>query len=338
MVINNRVKKNPEKIKKEIIRELNKGPKGTSEISENINSNWLTTEKFLIELIESKDIIEIISASKSKVYASRNDLSFFYLPLSEDIREKTFSLLDTFSKRWQEKTGKIPSKTVLQKLAVEFVEDDDKLYKEIPVLRFHYGQTLALRYEEGIDVSKFKLNETQNKKLNNLIQIYKNYSSKEAKDRQYEKSSMKFYKEKEQMSRSLVKDSKIAENKIFNLMVYYYPDLSESFALFDRMAYCAINILNLKKHKEEWLSDFKEVYSLIWDCLTTEAYFNDIERFIAPDKIDLFFQIKSNYLTSKITNVRDVLDELESGVNSLDSGEINSPDSVSEFVHGMFVD
>src|SRR4030042_4618236 len=95
-----KIKKIPGEIKSEILDQLKGGPKTNAEISEAINSNWLTTEKFLKELKEEKKIIELISAPKSKIYADLNDLAFFYLPLDKKIREQTFSLLYTINKLW----------------------------------------------------------------------------------------------------------------------------------------------------------------------------------------------------------------------------------------------
>jgi DNA-binding transcriptional regulator YhcF (GntR family) len=77
-----------------------------AELADKIGSNWITTEKFLSELIQEKKVIEIISASKSKVYANITDLAFFYLPLSDDVRNKTLGLLSTISVSYKEKTGK----------------------------------------------------------------------------------------------------------------------------------------------------------------------------------------------------------------------------------------
>ena len=266
-----------------------------------------------------------------------NDLAFFYLPISEEVRQKTLSLLSLLNQRWKEKTSKIPLRTVLQKLAVEFVENQENLRKEIPILRFHYGQTLAMRHEDGIEYGKLELTKEQGEYLDRLIGIYKNFSSKDAKDRQYKKDFMKFYSKKEKMWTALTKkEYKGAEEGLLDMGVYYYPDLLKSFNLFDRLIYCAVNILNTKKNNEELLSRLREVYSLVWDCLTTEAYFNDISTYIEKGKEELFSQIKSNYLTAKVANVRNILDELESDVNSLELEDIDGSDNVSEFVHELF--
>jgi len=332
-----RERKTSEGIKEAIVLELNKGPKTVSELSANIKSNWITTEKFLNELLTEKKVIEIISASKSKVYGSSSDPAFFNLPLSENTREKTLSLLKTIQDTWKKETDVPLQKTVLQKLAVQFVEENN-LQKEIPILRFHYGQTLALRSEESIETGIYPLESNQEKNLKNLVKEYKSYSAKEAKLKQYDKPSMIFYKAKEDALNNLHPQKELSKKKFFNLLANYPSELSESFKLFDRFIYCTINVLKLKKGKEDYLVRLKEAFSLVWDCLTTEAYLYDIERNIDPEKRELFLQIKSNCLNSRIMSVSNALEEIEGEVNNLELGEMNTSDNLSDFVHELFND
>ena len=324
-------RKTPNEIKEDILIELEKGPKNISEIADNIKSNWITTEKFLTELEDEKKIIELISASKSKVYASKKDLSFFYLPLSQKIREKTLSLLFTINKLWKEENKQSPQRTILQKIAVKFVEENN-LQEEIPILRNHYGQTLALRFEEDSYSKEFSLSESQKKILKSLIKKYKSLTSSAARLEQYEKPSMHFYNQKEKLLKDFSKEDKI-ESNFFDLLLEYPSELSLSFEVFNREVFCAVNILN-SKEINEYLPRLRETFSLIWDCLTTELYFYDAEKLIDKEKIELFNQIKSNYLNSKITNVSNVLEEFENEVVSLEPNK--SSYNLSESVHELF--
>jgi hypothetical protein len=328
-----RERKTSEEIKGAIILELNKGPKTVSEIAEGIKSNWITTEKFLNELITEKRVIELISALKSKVYGSLSDPAFFNLPLSNKTREKTLSLLKTIQEVWKKETDSPLQKTVLQKLAVKFVEINN-LQNDIPVLRFHYGQTLAMRSEENMEIKLYPLENSQERALKNLIKEYKGYSAKDAKLKQYEKPSMIFYKIKEEAFNNLRQE--LNKNKFFNLLANYPSELSESFTLFDRFIYCAISVLKLKKGKEDYLIKLKEIFSLVWDCLTTEAYFYDVEKSIAPEKKDLFLQLKSNCINSKVLSVSSALEEIEGEINNLELEEMNTSDNLSDFVHELF--
>ena len=325
-------RKTPEEIKLAILTELNKGPKSTSELAQIINSNWLTTEKFLSELIQEKRIIELISASKSKVYASVNDPAFFYLPLSEETRDKTASLLKTIYERWKEKTGKIPQKTILQKLAVEFVEQN-KLEKEIPIARFHYGQTLTLRYEENVPCQIWKLNEQQNISLDILINKFSSLNTSQAKNLQYEKPLMRFYRNKE----NVLKDFSNKENlkkSLADLLISYPSELTESFEMFDRLTFC-IRIAARAEDSEDYLMELREFFSIFWNFLTSEIYFIDLEHFIPEGKKELFFQIKSNYLNMNKNQLKETIKDFENQLIDLNipsSKEIEISDFVSELL------
>ena len=60
MTTKTKIKKTPEQIKEDILNELQNGPKTISEISENMNSNWLTIEKFLNELIYQSPLSQLL--------------------------------------------------------------------------------------------------------------------------------------------------------------------------------------------------------------------------------------------------------------------------------------
>ncbi|MBT6690527.1 hypothetical protein HN903_01995 [archaeon] len=328
-----RVKKTPEQIKEDILNNLNSGPKNAHEISEDINSNWLTIEKFLNELINEDKIIELISATKSKIYASKEDLSFFYLPLREEIREETTSLLYTINKIWKERVNEPLQRTVLQKLAVEFVENNN-LENKVPIARFHYGQTLLLRYEEVVGSNEFKVNTEQMNNLLELIDKYKTLTANKARLKQYEKDSMKFYKDKEEvMNYFCLKDKETLSRELFNMMASYPTELMESFTLFDRIVYCANTVsISQSEEAEIYLTRLKEIFSLFWDLITTEAFFQDAKKAVVEEKIELFNQIKINYMNTKKTQVSRVLDDIESEINLL---KIDSGSETSDLIHEL---
>jgi len=341
---NSKIKKTPKEIKEDILNELREGPKTISDISVNINSNWLTVEKFINELMEEKEgrkIYELISASKSKVYCSSDDLAFYCLPFREDIRKNTLALLHTISEIWKEKTKQEILRTKLQKIAVEFVEEAN-LKEEIPVLNFHYGQTLALRYEENIsNPITFDLSTVQKQKLLGIISKYKDWSVHKVQLAQYEKPGMEFYREKETKTIDLFTPSNPDNLKesIFKLSSLYPIQLKESFEVFDKFVYCVINILNLKE-KQEHLQKIKEIFYLLWDCLTTEYFFNDAEQWINNEKKELFFQIKSNNLNSKLSSVETLLNDLKEEIESLEEDKFKNGTSEKskELLHSLLSD
>lgn len=341
-----RNKKTSEEIKSDILSQLKDGPKTTSEIGENINSNWLTVEKFLKELKEKGEVMAIISSQKMKVYRRTDDLTYYGLPFSKEIRDRSSSLLFTIARRWKNETGTYPSRTMLQKVAVELIEDSNEQLRDIPILRFHYGQILAVRYDESFkkDYKILNLTPKQDLALSELINKYKNFSSGKAQLEQYKKESMKFYYEKEAnlIKTFSDKDYDNIEKSLLKLSVYYPDELKETFELFDKFTYCSVILLNLTDEKEklEALNKIKEVFYLLWDTITTNCFFYDSERHILEDKKELFNQIKSNVLNSKISNVYSVLEDLKSEVDSINPAnlKISDSDKSKEFIHELLED
>ena len=340
------IKKNPEEIKSEILNQLRSGPKTTTEIGEAINSNWLTIEKFLRELKDQGLVIELVSSPKMKVYRRTDDLAFYGLPFSESIRNKSCSLLFTIADKWQSETKTTPSRTMLQKIAVELIEKSDKQLNEIPILKFHYGQTLAVRYDESFKQEYKLLNLTseQNILLLSLIEKYRKMSSGRAQIEQYKKEGMEFYYEKEAnvIKGLCATNLKNIENNLLRLSIYYPVELENTFELFDKFIYCSIVLLNLsnEKDKQESLNKIKETFYLLWDTITTNYFFYDSEKHILPEKKELFNQIKSNILNSKIANLSSVIEDMESEVNSINPEKISKFDleKSQEFLHELLED
>jgi len=327
MVAESKIKKTSEEIKNAILNSLKEGPKTITEISEFINSNWITVEEYLKKLKEEREVVEIVSSPKMKVYRRMDDLAFYGLPFSKEIREDTFALLCLIAKMWRENNGKNPPRTILQKVAVEFVEEFRNDFR-CPILNFHYGKTLALRYDQKFEneCKKLKITQEQKKSLLGLIEEYKDWSSSEAKEKQYKKEGMEFYKTKEELLDlfSSDKDEEITR-KILELSVYYPSELSETYELFDKFEYCSINILNINKKdmKKEYIQKLKEIFSLVWDVITTNAFFHEAEKYIEEDRKELFNYIKNNTMNSKISNVSPILEDLKSEIDSLPLENIN---------------
>jgi len=340
MLVKAKVKKTSKQIKEEILNELRNGPKTISEISENINSNWLTIEKFLKELMkeEDKKIYELISAPKSKVYCSSEDLAFYCLPIKEEVRKNTLDILHTISNTWREKTKQEISRTKLQKIAVKLVEEEN--IEKVPILNFHYGQTLALRYENNLTCNKvFNFDSKQKTKLLFLIGKYKDWPAHKVQLEQYEKQGMEFYQEKEKIDFLALDKLGDLKKSILKLSSLYPIELEKSFEVFDKFVYCFINIINLKDQEElkSYLIKVKEIFALVWDCLTTEHFFYGAEDLILEEKKELFYQIKSNQLNSKLTNIETVLNELKEDLDTLPekSFKDSSNEKSRELLHSL---
>ena len=326
-----KVKKTPEEIRAEILNQLKNGPKTIAEIGTEINSNWLTIEKFLKELKDQGLVIELVSSPKMKVYRRTDDLAFYGLPFSEEIRNKSASLLFTIADKWKKEKGIIPARTTLQKVAVELIESSEGKLSDIPILRFHYGQTLVVRYEapQSSDCKILPLTKSQIETLSLLINEHHGKSSKHARLRQYQKKGMEFYKEKEEnlINGFSCNDYQKIEKSLLKLSFLYPIELKNTFPIFDKFVYCTTILLSLKDtdSKKEYFNKIKENFYLLWDAITTEYFFYDAEKYILPEKKELFHQIRDNILNLKLASLNSLISDLESEVNSINPEEIETP-------------
>ena len=340
-----KIKKTPEDIKIKILDQLKFGPKTPTEIGEAIGSNWLTVEKFLKELTDESLVVEMISSPKMKVYRRTDDLAFYGLPFSEKIRKDSASLLFTIADKWKKEKGSIPPRTMLQKVAVELIEGSEGKLSNIPILRFHYGQILAIRYEES-QISEYPplaLSQSQMSSLISLIDKYHGKPIKHAKLNQYKKAGMEFYMEKENnlLNGFSEPDYKKIESSLLKLAILYPIELKNTFPIFDKFVYCAISLVNLSDGdcKKEYFNKIKETFYLIWDAITTEYFFSDAEKYILPEKKELFNQIKSGVLNSKLSNLQSIIGDLESEVNSINPEDIETPmDEESKTIRQIFTE
>lgn len=326
-----KAKKTSEEIRNEILNQLKNGPKSIAEIGGEIGSNWLTTEKFLTELKDEGKVIEVLSTPKMKVYRRVDDIAFYGLPFSEEIREKSCSLLFAVANKWKEEKGAVPERTTLQKVAIELIEASRGGLSNIPILRFHYGQTLAVMYNPSSECLPMHLDKSQQQKLSELINEYHGKKTTYAKLKQYKKQGMELYKEKyENLDKVFYfskEDSQKIEKSLLKLSVFYPVELKNSFPIFDKFVYCSTILLNLVNQglRKQNLNRIRELFSLVWDAITTEYFFYDSEKHILPDKRELFYRIRDNILNLKITSLNSLLEDLESEVNSINPNEIELP-------------
>lgn len=338
-------RKTPQQIKEEILSSLRKGPLSTNKLSEELGSNWSTINSYVDELKNDGKIRELFSRENLRILIRMDDLAFYGLPFSEEIRRDSSSLLFTIANKWKEENGTNPSKTMLQKIAVELIEKTDKQLSKIPILRFHYGQTLAVSYDESFskDYGLLKLTPGQESLLLSLIKKYKDMPSSKAQLEQYKKENMKFYFEKEfgLIKAFSAKNHEEIAKSLLKLSVYYPNELEGIFSHFEKFIYCSTILLNQKDIKEstETVNRIKEVFYLLWDFITTNCFFYDSEEF-NKDKIELFNQIKTNVLNLKLINLNSVLDDLESEVNSISPEQLKEPISEEsrEFLHELLED
>ena len=320
-------KKTSEQILEEIMSQLKDGAKTITEISESIKSNWLTTEKFLKKLEENAQVMEVFSSPKMKVYIRTDDPTYYNLPFSKDIRDKTIYLLSEIVKLWRVKEGTYPNKTTIQKIAVEVIRDCNL---NLPVLEFHYGKVTCMNvsYEYDLiqvyDISPPKNSQIIIECIKKILRSNKHTGkSYEERNLQYNNNEgMSFYVAKEELIKSFNKNIKkrISESLI-ELSVNFPMRLEEYYSGFNDFISTSIALLSIESDKEN-LSTIKDTFFSLWNLLTTASYFKDASKFIPPQKRELFEQIRNLDLNFKKMGYENLFTELKSELISIDESKL----------------
>ncbi|MCH8945354.1 MAG: hypothetical protein IIA85_00330 [Nanoarchaeota archaeon] len=337
-------KKTSEQIQEEILSQLKEGSKTITEISESINSNWLTTEKFLKNLEESKQVVEVFSSPKMKVYRRADDPVYYSLPFSKEIRDQNIYLLSKIIELWKNKNNSFPNKTTTQKIAVEVIRDCNL---NLPILEFHYGKVTCMNVPYDYNLIKI-YDILPPKNSLEIIQCIKEilkrnkHTGKSYDERklQYETEKMFFYSAKEELIKIFNKNSEKNLSEILTELSINFPmRLEDYYSEFNNFISTSMALLSINLNKEENLSRIKETFFSLWDLLTTASYFKDASKFIRPEKRELFEQIQNLNLNFKKMGYENLATELESELISLDESELKMPqDDESKDIQKLFLE
>jgi len=322
-------KKTSKEIKDVILKKLREGPKAISEISESIGSNWLTTEQYVGGLIKEKQVVEVFSSPKMKVYRRTDDPVYYSLPFSKEVRNDTIYLLSKVIELWKKKKGISPNKTTTQKIAVEVI---NQCNLDLPILEFHYGKVTCMNVSSDSDLMEvYEINPPKNSSeiLNCIKKIIGNSKhsgkSKQERDLQYEKEGMNFYSAKEELIKSFNKNDKEIPKNFIGLSINFPMRLEKYYSKFNDFISVSTTLLSLDSKEEDNLNKIKETFFSLWDLLTTASYFIDAGNYIPQNKRELFEQIKKINLNFKSMGYENLITELESELVNIDFSELKMP-------------
>jgi len=134
------IRKTPQKIKEEILSQLEKQPLSVEQLRKNIkDSNWATINKYLEELKGENLVREIVSTGKIKIYQKVMGDTYFDLPITEKQRQKFHTLFSMIIKEYKERKKEVPTKTYVAKCAVDVIKNKETELADLPVVWYLYG-------------------------------------------------------------------------------------------------------------------------------------------------------------------------------------------------------
>jgi DNA-binding transcriptional ArsR family regulator len=133
------VRKTAEQIKKEILSNLEKGPRSIEQLRKDLGSNWSTINNYLEELKENLDVREIISGGNVKIYQRIYGDTYFNVPITQEQREKFKAIFSAILGEYRRR-GEIPTKTKLAKSVVYVINAlREKHGEQLPTIWYIYG-------------------------------------------------------------------------------------------------------------------------------------------------------------------------------------------------------
>jgi RNA binding exosome subunit len=303
------------KIKKFLLN----GPASINDICKDLDIAWATAKSALEEM-NGKEVKEIISNPKIRIFKLSNDPAFYGIPLSYEQKCRALFMFKKIREEWGKTNDKQLLLTALQKIAVEVVK---KSNLDIPVAQFHYGKVVPVfeSLESPFNYEEPKDAEIIIKTIKEEIKSHKNNCNDEM-DSQYENHGMVLYKSKQRFIKLLkpksstqVKEEDV-EKATINLLMNWPSknkdaDIFSFFSEFSSDVHALIITSSFKKNTEE----VKDTFNSLWDLATTYLFFEDIESKIPTNKQEIYGYIKSLQLQSKKENTAEKINYLSSFVD-----------------------
>lgn len=337
---NKQTRKTSGEIKTEILHYLKKGPLSTKRLSELLNSNWSTINNYLEELKHNRDVREIYSRENLRVYVRCDYPVFYGLPLDEKKMNDSLFLLSKIIEKWHKEKKQIINKTTMQKIAVNVVKNTSL---DIPIVKFHYGKVLATyleptNYQDVIKI--YKIKEPKNsdyieKEIEKEIKKgnHTNIAWKEKKNQYETHSDMKIFNLSDSVHYILSNEKKSESKILIDLfqkifleipITQRYSYLFEKYHEFIGGVYFIFNSKEFDnlEHKKNLLKEILDVFNSLWQALTTEFFFEDIEMFINEDFKEIIDFIRDSKTNSHYFDIEEKLSNLLDYKKTLNMKEI----------------
>lgn len=341
-------RKNAGQIKEMIMNELNESPLSIEKLRKNIDSNWSTINNHLEELKKEGKIKEVFLRENLRLFARVDYPVFYGLPLDKSTIEKCLCLLSSIVTEWKKQKKENINKTTMQKIAVEVASKNPSL--KIPVVRFHYGKVLpvfieplqspAIKAKSSIRKSFMELmNKSVKKEINEGN--HKNIAWQE-KRKQYEThSDMKIFEISDNVSYCITNKKEKDHEALLEEFYKFFLEIPSSekysylFEKYDEFLNAVNFIINSKEFsdsndedKNNYLKEILDTFNSLWQALTTEFFFEDIEKIMDKDYEDIKEEIKNKRVNAysfeieeKVNNLLDYKNVLRPAKRRLDDEE-----------------
>lgn len=308
-------------IYEDVVQLLKKGSYTTLQIAENTKINWETAKN----AVETLSRINLLTSHEEsgKTYYTVNEANFLQLrkdtllglPLNAKQEETTKVLLSRIKQRWQEHTGKVISKTFLQKILVRLVEENK--IQNVPYGWYLFGECAVLftteeditptkKYDEEIDVIVKDYAKIAN--TNELLQTY------------YTRKGNQLYLLRLNISNILMEpfkaDSLTSLKKTVRDFLFTFPSTDDNKEIVEYLNAFASMIFRLVNHKnekemEDLRSLLNDTFSSLWESMATYNLFHSLQDKGWYDEATLqrYYRLRTQIVQEIVENYLNVLND-----------------------------
>jgi hypothetical protein len=314
------MKKSREEIVNSILAALEERPLSIQQISDRVQSNWITVSEMLEKLKREGKVKEIISTDKIKFYQKITGDTYYNIPISENERKQFNYLFSAVIKEYKTQKNRLPNKTELAKSAVSVIENP-KSELMLPTVWYLYGKIPLMICDPARDYSTDFVPEN----VGILKEIIKEVVSKHAtmntwelRHDQYSKHNQVLYNTKEHIINYKYDWDKNKEKilGLFNKLLVYCPtksDHPEVFLLTERLV-VIINkialISSLNKHRIQILLSLDSLWKyiatyLLLDSLTQIAKYSN-KREIMKFYLEKPLEVRKEFVEESLSNLESI--------------------------------
>ncbi len=312
-------RKSAETIKQDILKFLLAGSFSVKKISEDIKSNWGTVNKH-IEKLKEEGKVNFFFNGNTKICHRTDYPVFFNLSLNKKQLSDSCFLIKRIYDLWKENKKEIPSKTTVQKVAIDVIKSCNL---EVPTTRYNFGKVVPIAIKDelvnlDIYITKAPKNAKEiEKEIINQFKTHTNIAWKERKTQYENDDNLPEYLEKEKLTHAFItKEITSLDRNLTNLFLKL-PNTGEQeniFELFHEYIEIVPRISKMKDFKKQYFFDTKETFSSLWDLLTTSFFFEDYSKIndneILHMQKKLQIHVKTIRANEQIENLKEYLKEL----------------------------
>jgi len=297
------------------------GGKSIKQIVNESGAQRNTVSKYLNSL-EKQDLVEYEQEGRKKVYyisdeyldlSKKAKFSYFGLKVDEETRKEVVKVCNSIKDKWEEKTGRKPKKTEIQKTLAKV---NDMMGLELPIGWYMYGEMSAVVYDpqEPFDDSTRVQNETE--VMDSIMEAVEENTKFDSvanlMEHRYKEKEKELYIAKHNLKEDILPNSHPKSEAMPEIYRFAYnlPEIEDEES--KRMVDEFVSIFSALYNKEDGYmrSELISLFDAVWRLVALYNFRNDLrdQKLFSEKELEIKFRID---IHSQKQEVREKLERLQ---------------------------